>query len=210
MSRNDLPLDELLRLALAAAADDVHTAVPATVVKYDAAKKRADVRVGVRRQVTADDGGDAYEALPVIPNVPVGWPGAGGFFFHLPLVAGDAGWLFFSEADAQRWYATGEVSDPRDPRRHTLTSPLFMPIPRAPGSRTGAYLATDGVFSIGSELAKFVALAEATEARLQALETFAAGHAHTSAAPGSPTSPAAPPFVPVATPVASSNLKADA
>lgn len=170
MARDDLPTDELLRIVLEAYAADVHTAMPGVVTKYDAAKKRADVRPGVRalRPGVTQDG---YEALPVIPNVPVGWPGAGGFFQHWPLAAGDSGWLFFSEADVQRWQETGEVSDPREQRRHTLGSPLFLPIPRVPPSAVGAFMACPSAFSFGNPaLAQALARADKVEAELNSLK----------------------------------------
>ncbi len=76
-------------------------------------------------------------------------------------------------------------------------------------ARAGAYLEAPEPFTIGGVAAQFVALANATEARLSALEAFAVTHQHVSAAPGNPTTPGPSPFVPVATPVASSSLKAD-
>jgi hypothetical protein len=174
--RDDLPTDELLQLVLDRARADLHTALPATVTRYDATKKRADVRVGVRRALPDPDGETVYEDLPVLPNVPVGWLGAGDFFLHLPLAVGDTGWLMFAETDTSRWRATGEVSNPRDLSRHGLSSPTFFPTPRVPPTDDGAYMACPDAFSFGSPAAaKLLALAEKVDQELNDLKSVFSG-----------------------------------
>ncbi len=149
----------------------------------------------------------------------VSWPGGSGLTLHGTLTAGDTGDLIFSSSSHNEWQATGRVSTPGNLKNHDLGSAKFYPGIR---SRQNAAPDTDnsigipgglrihfgGTANVGSG-SDFVALAQQTEARLQALETFAASHVHTSAAPSSPTTPAVPAFVPSGSPVASSNLKAD-
>ena len=112
----------------------------------------------------------------MIPNVPVGWLGAGEFFLHLPAAVGDTGWLFFAETDTARWQASGQVSNPRDLTRHGLGSPIFFPTPRVPPATVGAFLACPDVFSFGNPLfAELVAVASKVDQQLNDLKGILSG-----------------------------------
>ena len=216
-------LDELIRRALEARVADVHVSMPGEVVSYDAATQTATVKPCLKRVVFSEDDEQVEEAYPPIQNVPVGFPGGAGFTIHFQLTAGDTGDLVFSSASHNEWQATGRVSAPGDLKPHNLGSAKFYP-----GIRHKKNAAPDTDNSIGvpgglrahfdssflrigptsAAGAQFVALSQATESRLSALESWAAAHVHTSAEPGSPTTPSVPPFVAVATPVAAATLKA--
>ena len=71
----------------------LHTALPAHIVKYSAATKRATVKPAIMLRMT--DGSTMSRAL--IANVPVLHPSGGGYLVHLPLAAGDPVMLIFSE-----------------------------------------------------------------------------------------------------------------
>jgi Phage protein Gp138 N-terminal domain len=216
-------LDELIRRAIEARVADVHVSMPGEIVSYSASTQTATVRPCLKRVVFSEDDDQIEEELPPIQNVPVSWPGGSGLTIHGVLAAGDTGDLVFSTNSHNEWQATGRVSAPGDLKPHNLGAAKFYP-----GIRHKKNAAPDTDNSIGkpggvrahfdtaflrvgpasAAGAQFVALSQATESRLAALETWAAAHVHTSAAPGSPTTPSVPPFVAVATPVAASNLKA--
>lgn len=89
----------------------LHTALPGIVKTYNSATQRADVLPAV--QV---DG----VTLPLLPDVPVAWPGGAAGFLHVPLAAGDTVMLLFSEEDFSQWHVTGSVSAPAVLQRHGL------------------------------------------------------------------------------------------
>lgn len=210
---------EVIREAITSRLADVHTSLPGRVVKYDSAAGTVDVAPVVRGALPMDDGSAELEDLPVIPNVPIGWPRGGGFFIRFPLVPGDHVWLVFSEASIALWRTTGETSEPGDLRRHDLSYPIALPCV-APDAETlpagGAdELVIDGpgTVRIGSEAAaKFVAIAELVSARLDAIQSAFDAHDHVVAgtAPGFPAT-AAPPLSPIGplAPVAATKLKAE-
>jgi hypothetical protein len=106
------------------------------------AKQTPEVEISVREPVVDEDGAVATEALPLISDVPVLWPGGGGFHVHLPLAAGDHVLLVFSDLATGVWRSSGQQSDPGDLRRHHLSycfaipcvRPDSSPIPRVDGS----------------------------------------------------------------------------
>lgn len=130
MSRSPT-IAEVIRTAIEARLLDVHTSIPAKVVRYDASRCVVDAAPLVRAPETAEDGTISYTALPVVTNVPVAFPEGGGFRLTFPLAIGDTVWLSFSEASLERWMQFGGEVDPEDPRRFALSDAAAIPGVRA-------------------------------------------------------------------------------
>lgn len=177
--RADIPDEELIATAIAGALLDLHTALPGIVKSYNPSTGSCDVLPAVKRALPREDGSTAFESLPVIPNVRVCWPGAGGFELHLPLANGDTVWLMFAEADIQKWESTGQESPPGWLERHGLGSLVAYPFSRTPKATTGgARLVAPTPFSVGdSATAKLLAIAELVEEQLLALKDAISGAA---------------------------------
>lgn len=168
--RADIPIDELVGVALNARLAGMHTAMPGIVQSYDEATECADVQPAVKRVIELDDGSFKFEPLPLISNVKVGWPSAGGFVLHFPLVKGDSVLLVFAEVDTQQWEGSGEVSNPLWLERFGLGSPTAYPFGRTAGGATGANLVAPTPFVVGSAVsAQFVADAVKVELAWSAL-----------------------------------------
>lgn len=98
----------------------MHAGIPARVVKYDPVKNTVDAQIVVKNALFDRDGEREYEEYPTIPSVPVLWPRAGGKIIRLPLEADDFVWLAFSDAALGEWRTTGQLSEPKDARRHSI------------------------------------------------------------------------------------------
>lgn len=200
---------ELIRRAIDARLLDVHTAMPGKVRAWDAATQTADVEVMIKRSVPT--GGDeeepVLETLPVLPSVPVVFPGGGGCFLTFPMAVGDPVMLVFAERDTSQYRATGAVSDPGVQATHGLSGAVAFPCRIGPRSA-----ALSGVESSGVEIgqanggANVVVKASTTEvggnsdasalaSRVKALETHYLNHTHavSGAATGVPNV-AVPPY----------------
>ena len=147
---------------------NLHTALPGEIIAYDARTKRARVQPSLNALIAQDDG--TQEAMPRAPiwDVPVLWPGGGGFIFTSGLARGDQVWLSFSERGLDLWKQDWSLADPppftmfemRDAVAHPIGAQTITPVegtsdgdlsevtPQASGSRTrvdGATLqAVDG------------------------------------------------------------------
>lgn len=84
----------------------LHCALPGTVVSFDSERQTAEIQPAVRR----DD-----LDFPVLTDVPVFMPVP--FDIH----AGDACLVVFADIDIDAWFATGEISEPRSERKHSLS-----------------------------------------------------------------------------------------
>ena len=103
MSSPTTNLSELLELLVEVKAKEVYTALPGKVESYNAQKQEAFVQPMVKTSYLTEEGDRAVENLPVIPNVPVLMPGAGGFRVTFPVQPGDFVLLVFSSRSIDKW-----------------------------------------------------------------------------------------------------------
>jgi hypothetical protein len=144
-------LYDVIHDAIEARLLDVHTAIPARVIRYrrdgmidrgagpvvdvSGAAQTVDAQIMVKSTVERADGSQLLEEIPPIPNVPVAWPrGGGGYYIHFPLRdwdpiqnEGDYVMLIFSEAAWAHFRVTGQLSPPGDLQRHSLSYPIAIP-----------------------------------------------------------------------------------
>lgn len=143
------PLAEVLRVALEHAAKTMRVFLPGTVEEYDAARGTASIRVDVGEYVRIA-GKEVPEHDPVLVDVPVEWPGAGGAYIVFPLRRGDPGRLFFGDRSLDEWKDNAEGAVlARDRRYHHTSDAVFAPglhRPAAPWKgATGGAVRTDAV-----------------------------------------------------------------
>lgn len=189
-------LVEMLTNLLGASVDgrmaDVHVAIPGRVETYDAALQKASVQPLVMRAHEGEDGGRVAQKLPVIPEVPVLFPGGGDFMVTFPIQRGDVVLLVFSEASLDKFLVRDGIVDPQDDRRHNISDAIAIPglrnfkSPRSGASSTAmivgpeagsARIELDGSTVKAGGSAPLVTVTEFNN------------HTHTCAGAGSPSSP---------------------
>jgi Phage protein Gp138 N-terminal domain len=124
----DVDVIDVLQIMLRGERSDIHTALPGKVVTYYPSKQTADIQLLVKKPQFDLDGKrvDSVE-YPLLPNVPVMWPRAGGYMITMPLAADDFVWVSWAEAAIGEVLMTGQVSDPIETSRHTITHPVCTP-----------------------------------------------------------------------------------
>lgn len=124
----------------------LHVSTVGRIESYDAAKQRAEVQPMIRRGVVLEDGTRTTELHPIITDVPVVFPGSGGYSITWPIAKGDTVLLVFADQSLDRWLPRGDIVDPADDRSHTLTDaiaipgirPFSAPVSGAPSAAGGA------------------------------------------------------------------------
>lgn len=127
---------------------EIHTCMPGTVRSFDLETQTADIELGTRQVLPGvdDDSEDTTQDYPILPSVPIEYPGGGGFRLSWPLEVGDTGLVVFSESDLNAWRADGGVVDPGVSTRFGLSGGVFRP---GLHTRSGANpKATSGTFRI--------------------------------------------------------------
>jgi phage baseplate assembly protein V len=120
--------------------------MPGIIESFDPATQLATVQPAIRR-VFKTDTGDAEiltpRALPLLINVPVSYPKAGGFSLTFPVATGDECLLCFCERSIDGWHEFGGVYDPTSRRFHDLSDAVaLLGISSKPKKDTN-YSATD-------------------------------------------------------------------
>lgn len=191
---DELELEDVFEQFRDGLQNELHTALPAKVLSYDASTQTCSVRPMVRRAMPTVSGGRVQETLPDVHCVPVCWMRAGFFFIHMPLAAGDFVLLVCAERDFAQWRQTGDVGDSTDDRNHTLSHAMAIPgvYPRTrqlsgmPGDamvmgKQGAStiaIKTSGEIDVGAAAANFVALANLVKDRIDTLQAAFDAHVH--------------------------------
>lgn len=179
---NELPrtpsLTQVISNAITGRLADVHTAIPAKVERYDATKQLVDATPLIKASHPLEDGEIETQALPTISNVPVVFPGGGGFRLTFPIQVGDTVLLVFSEASLDKWLQQGGTVDPLDTRRHHLADAIAIPGLHpfsAPSSG-----ADTSVITIGSDSGSddFAATAQRVLTELNKIKTAFDSHTH--------------------------------
>lgn len=178
---------DVIRSAIESRLLDLHTAMPGKVVTWDPIGQSVNVQPVIKRAISTYDGEIDHEDLPIVHNVPVAFPGGGGYTMRFPITTGDHVWLMFSEAATARWRTTGQISEPGDLRRHDLSYACAMYLPFATTTEAAAAVASPltpptqarmdcpGPFvfadgSVGQALATFVALADKVDAAMELIK----------------------------------------
>lgn len=122
-------MEEALGVFVQSFLQNLHTAMPARVVSYNAEKQTVDVQPSVKRLIETIEGGELAESLPVIPDVPLAFPRSSKMFLSFPMAEGDLVMLVFQMRSIDRFAAgdgSGEV-DPGDFRTHDITDAVAYP-----------------------------------------------------------------------------------
>lgn len=213
------PADEgslagVLRTVMGKMLQQMDNMLPATVLAYDRVTNRATVQPQVMMKAT--DGSKVSRAQ--VASVPVFQFGAGGFVLAFPVRAGDLGWIKASDRDTSLFFQ-GQPSEepPNTNRMHSFQDGVFFPDVMRQWTLAGedmeraVFQSLDGVsrIAVGDDRVKITTpLLEVEAAAMTVSGTLTVDgvltgngtivdsngivvdtHKHTSAAPGSPTSP---------------------
>lgn len=127
MSGRTPPFAEVLARAFDARLEDLHVGMPARVLTYDAATLKVSAQPLIRRGYLDELGARQTELLPVIPEVPVVFPGSGAVRIRFPIAVGDTVLLLFADRSLDRWLVRGGDVDPADDRNHSMTDAIAIP-----------------------------------------------------------------------------------
>lgn len=104
--------------------DDLDNMLPCQVISHDRVKNRVDIKVLIMLKTTAGE----KISRQVIRNIPVFRFGGGGFFFSVPIKAGDFGWIKANDRDISLMFQSGGKEDiPNTKRLHKFNDGLFFP-----------------------------------------------------------------------------------
>jgi len=113
--------EESLRLALENAQSQIWTALPGVVTAVDLSKQTVSVQPSIQGNISAPDGSSQSVNLPLLVDVPIVWPRAGGFALTFPIAAGDEVLVVFASRCIDTWWQSGGVGVQAEVRMHDLS-----------------------------------------------------------------------------------------
>jgi hypothetical protein len=113
--------EESLRLAMENVQSQIWTALPSVVTAVDLSKQTVSAQPSVQGDISAPDGSSRSVNLPLLVDVPIVWPRAGGFALTFPIKAGDEVLVVFASRCIDTWWQSGGVGVQAEVRMHDLS-----------------------------------------------------------------------------------------
>jgi len=207
-------LPEVLDAVIESGSAVVRVSMPGMIVKWDESKQMVDVKPLLKRAFYDEEDNRQVESLAIITNVPVIFPGGGGFRLTFPIHAsntdGDICELTFSDSSLDKWLSgKGQEVDPgidhthniSDAVAHVALKPFGAPWTSCDkseatlGSDTGVQLhMAGGVIAIGDKPStdssyQYIAMAQKVLDELNAIKSAFSAHTHAAGTLSSPSGP---------------------
>ncbi len=115
--------------------------MPGIIDSYDATQQTVNVRPAVRECLVDAQGREKWTEIPLLLDVPVCWPRAGGYVLTLPIQPGDECLVCFGDACIDAWWQNGGVQNQIDIRRHDLSDAFAILGPWSQPRRVSNYSA---------------------------------------------------------------------
>jgi hypothetical protein len=130
--------EESLRLAMESQQAQIWTALPGVVAAVNLAAQTLSVQPTVQGSVASPNGAKQLVNLPLLVDIPIVWPRAGGFALTFPIAAGDEVLVVFASRCIDSWWQSGGVGAPAEARMHDLSDGFAILAPTSqPKKLTG-------------------------------------------------------------------------
>ena len=111
---------ETMAAAMESVGFDMRVAIPGIIQSWDKATQTVTVQPAIREKV-ANAGSENEMAIPLLVDVPVIMPRAGGYSLVFAPQAGDECLVVFGDACIDGWWQSGGVQSQVESRRHDLS-----------------------------------------------------------------------------------------
>jgi len=101
--------------------------MPGRVESFDASTQKAVIQPLIKRARIDEEGKRQADAIAPVVNVPIMFPGAGGYRITFPVNRGDIVLLIIADASLDHWLAHGGLVDPADDRRNDISDGIAIP-----------------------------------------------------------------------------------
>lgn len=124
-------LEEALRIALDGRVSSVWTSLPGIITKVNFQQMTVEVQPAIQAIITNPDGTTKNVNLPLLVDVPIVFPSAGGFTLTFPIKAGDEVLVILACRCIDSWWQSGNIGAPVEARMHDLSDGFAIPGPKS-------------------------------------------------------------------------------
>lgn len=132
-SRNELLNDpeEALRVAMDGRISSVWTALPGIISKVNLGANTVEVQPAIQGIIENPDGTTKNVNMPLLVDVPIVFPSAGGFSLTFPIKVGDEVLVILACRCIDSWWQSGGIGIPAEARMHDLSDGFAIPGPKS-------------------------------------------------------------------------------
>lgn len=130
--------EEAMRLVLDGRQSNIWTSMPGIIQAVDLTAMTCAVQPAIQAKVENETGAITLQNLPLLLDVPIVYPSAGGFTLTFPIKAGDEVLVVFACRCIDAWWQLSEVQRPLEARMHDLSDGFAVPGPRSSGNVLGS------------------------------------------------------------------------
>ena len=105
----------------------IFTALPGIYQGAGKGNQTANVKAAIKGKVLNQSGAWEDREMPLLINLPICWPGGGGFQLTFPLASGDEGLIVFAQRCIDSWWQSGGVQSQAELRMHDISDGFFIP-----------------------------------------------------------------------------------
>lgn len=120
MAERDYNPNKERDLELRRAAIDLRVAIPGIIQSFDAGAQTVVVKPAIR-ECLVFDGEEKWIDIPLLVDVPIVLPRAGGYSLTLPIRKGDECLVVFGDMCMDAWWQSGGTQNQVECRRHDLS-----------------------------------------------------------------------------------------
>lgn len=104
----------------------IRVAMPAIVTRVNLEAQTVEVKLALQGKVLGATGEAEWVNYPILPDVPIIFPRAGGFALTFPVKVDDECLVVFADRCIDAWWQSGGVQKPMDERLHDLSDAFAL------------------------------------------------------------------------------------
>lgn len=124
-------IEEVIRTAMDGRQVSVWTAIPGIVQTVNFTNMTCSVQPSIMGAIVDQNNVATSVTLPLLVDVPIVFPSAGGFTITFPMAQGDEVLVVFSSRCIDAWWQSGGVQQPMEARMHDLSDGFAIPGPKS-------------------------------------------------------------------------------
>lgn len=118
-------LPEAIKASMESVEFGMRVAMPGIVQEWDAQQQTVSVKIAIRERLSMG-GAESEVEIPLLVDVPVVMPRAGGYSLVFAPAKGDECLVVFADACIDSWWQSGGVQSQAEARRHDLSDGLAI------------------------------------------------------------------------------------
>lgn len=100
---------------------------PGIIQSFDPITQTCTIQPALREEITKEGYTKKWMNLPLLLDVPIVIPSAGGYALTLPIKKGDECLVIFSDSCIDAWFSYGGIQNQIEKRRHSLSDAICIP-----------------------------------------------------------------------------------